>query len=97
MFELSSFMTRIIARQLADADGNPTEEAVISITRLHQFMRPIFFRKKAADGFDIRLEWLGYCETECGEDVFAVEAELMDRVLKHFSDDSKQFTMHRNI
>ncbi len=97
MFDMSSLMTRIVRRQQSDADGNPTDDGVISISRLHQFMRPMFFRKKNERGFDIRLEWLGYDVDASGDDVFAVEGGLLDRVLKHFNDDSKKFTMHKNI
>jgi hypothetical protein len=97
MFEMSSFMTRLMLRQLNDASGNPTDEGVISISRLHQFMRPIFFRKKTQEGVEIRLEWLGYYEVSTGQDIFAVEAELREKVLKHFLDDSKQYSLHRNL
>ncbi len=97
MFDMSSFMTRIVLRKQTDADGNPTDDGVISISRLHQFMRPIFFRKKNERDFDIRLEWLGYFVEASGDNVFAIEGELLDRVLKHFKDDSKQFTLHKNI
>ncbi len=97
MFEMSSLMTRIVLRQQSDADGNPTDDGLISISRLHQFMRPMFFRKKSEHGFNIRLEWLGYYVEASGNDVFAVEGELLDRVLKHFRDDSKKITMHKNI
>lgn len=36
MFELSSFMTRIMLRQLNDDAGTPTDQGVVSISRLHQ-------------------------------------------------------------
>src|SRR5258705_506259 len=97
MFDMSSLMTRILLRKQTDADGNPTDDGLISISRLHQFMRPIFFRKKNERGFDIRLEWLGYFVEASGDKVFVTERELLHRVLKHFRDDSKQFTLHNNI
>jgi hypothetical protein len=96
MFELSSFMTRIMLRQLNDDAGNPTDSAVVSISRLHQFMRPMFFRKQAPDGFSIRLEWLGYYEEGSGADALAAERQLIEKVLQRFGEDSKQFTIRQD-
>lgn len=96
MFEMSTFMTRIMLRQLNDDAGKPTDQGVVSISRLHQFMRPIFFRKQATQGFDIRLEWLGYYEEGSGEDPLATERQLIDKVLRRFGEDSERFTIRQN-
>lgn len=96
MFEMSSFMTRLMLRQLNDEAGHPSDQGVISISRLHQFMRPVFFRKQTDHGTDIRLEWLGYYEEVSGRDIQAVEQQLIDRVLQRFGEDSRQFTIRQN-
>lgn len=96
MFEMSSFMARIMLRQLNDEAGNPIDQGVISISRLQQFMRPMFFRTQAAHGTDIRLEWLGYYEEASGQDIQAIERQLIDRVLQRIGEDSKQFTIRQN-
>lgn len=56
----------------------------------------MFFRKQASDGFDIRLEWLGYYEEGSGADATATERQLIERVLRRFGEDSKQFTIRQN-
>jgi hypothetical protein len=97
MFDMSSLMSRLVLRPQSDANGNPTDDGLISISRLHQFMRPIFFRQRTAQGYEIRLEWLGYFANGSGENVLAVEDELLDGVLQCFKEDSKKFRMHKNI
>jgi hypothetical protein len=97
MFDMSSLMSRIVLRQQSDAKGNPTDDGLISISRLHQFMRPMFFRKKSDQGYSIRLEWLGYQAEASGENVLAVEDELLDKVLKSVKGDSKKFTIRKNV
>jgi hypothetical protein len=57
----------------------------------------MFFRKKTARGFDVRLEWLGYQARASGEDILAVEDELLDEVLKTIKNESKKFTIQKNI
>ena len=97
MFDMSSLMSRIVLRQQSDSDGNPTDDGLISISRLHQFMRPMFFKKKNEQGYNIRLEWLGYQAEASGENVLTVEEELLDKVLKSVKDDSKKFTIQKNM
>ena len=84
-------MTRIKHRPRTNAAGNQTDEAVISTTQLNEFMRPMFFAAASRPG------WSGWATTRrpAGADVFAVEDQLLDRVLAHFKQDTKQFTVHR--
>jgi len=97
MFDMANVSARLQLKQIADKNGNPSDNAIVTISRLHQFFKPNFIRRKTPEGFEIRLEWLGYQATKSGEDRTKVQDELLDMVSELIKKESRQFMIVRNI